>query len=205
MPSSLTKLNVWNLALDLIREAPLQSAEEPGTASRWLSRNWDHTVETTLRSYVWSFAKEFFSLPADAVKPPFKWSYRYKLPPGLLRVLPITESGERLGRPVPHELAAGYVYTDYAPPLRLIGIMDRSNNPGLWDALFVEIVRCSLAIGMANKFTGKAQYLDRAEKLLKAAQAKAEEIEAYEGTPEPNEQFDILRARGETYSGRGWR
>jgi hypothetical protein len=42
--------------------------------------------------------------------------------------------------------------------------------------------------------------------MLRAATTQAELIDAFEGTPEPVEQFDVLRVRGaEEYPSRGWR
>lgn len=201
MPSSQTKLNVWNLALDLISETALQSPTEDSAAGRWLNREWDHVVATLLRSYVWGFAKQRFKLPADATAPVFKWSYRYKMPAGTIRVLPITRYGEPGEAPVKHEIVGDYIETNEAAPLYVTCLMDYSNNPGKWDALFTEMVRCTLAVGMANKFPGKVKYLDRAEKALLRAQARAEEIEAFEGSGEPTEEADIIRVREQGYTG----
>jgi hypothetical protein len=204
VPSSQTKLNVWNLALDLISETALQSPTEDSAAGRWLTREWDHVVATLLRSYVWGFAKQRFSISADATNPPFKWSYRYKMPAGTIRVLPITRYGDRTGAPVVHEIVGDYIETNEPAPLYVTCIMDYSNNPGKWDALFTEMVRCTLAVGMANKFPGKVKYIDRAERALMRAQLKAEEIEALEGSAEPTEEANIIRAREADYTGNGF-
>lgn len=205
MPTSQTKLTVWNLALDLVNETALQVATADSPAARWLERNYSHAVETTLRGYPWGFAKQRHALAADSTPPAFKWSYRYKMPPSTVRVLPIMRYGDQYGDPVKFEIVGDYIETNEPAPLRVTCIMDLSANPGRWDALFVEIVRCKLAIGMANKFTGKANFLARAQTLLTAAQDQAELIESFEGTSEPVEQFDILRARGDSYDGRQWR
>lgn len=205
MPSSQTKLSVYNLALDLIRETALQTTSDPASTARWLNRNWQQAVETTLRAYPWNFAKKLVQLPAEATPPPFKWQYAYKPPAGWLRVLAVTRYGQRFGAPVPHEVIGDLIYTDEPAPLCVTLIMDVSANPGLWDGLFIEIVRCKLGLGMANKFTGKAQFVNLAKEQLKAATDQAELIDAFEGTPEPVEQYDVLRVRGEGYNGRGWR
>ena len=206
MPSSLTKLGVWNLAIDVIKDTALQTTQDNTATSRWLERNWQHAVETTLRTYVWNFSKKFVKLPADATPPAFKWQYSYKPPAGWLRVLYMTEGGERYGRPIPHEIVGDRIFTNEPPPLCVPLVMDVSANPGLWDPLFVEIVRCKLGLGMANKFTSKAKYIELASQLLKQATDQAELIDALEGSAEPVEQFDILRARGaDPNTARGWR
>ncbi len=55
---------------------------------------------------------------------------------------------------------------------------------------------------MANKLPGKVKYLDRALKLQQDAKEAAEEIESFEGTAEPTEEYDIIRARDASYTGR---
>jgi hypothetical protein len=205
MPSSLTKVGVWNLAIDIIRDTALQTTSDPAPTARWLDRNWAQTVETTLRAYPWNFAKQLVSLSADATGPEHSWTYSYKPPAGWLRILPITRYGERFGATVPFEIVGDRIYTNEPAPLRVRLIMDKSSNPGSWDPLFTEIVRCKLALGMANKFTSKARYVSLAEKMLDKATAQAEMIDAFEGTPEPVEQFEILRVRGSTSTNTGWR
>lgn len=197
MPSSLTKLQVWNLAIDVIRDTALQSTTDNAATARWLERNWQHTVETSLRAYPWGFATSLRELSADADTPPFGWSYFYTPPAGWLRILPITHYGERFGAPVPYEMLENRIATNEAAPLRVRIIMDKSSNPGVWDSLFTEMVRAKLALGMANKFTAKNKYIELASQLLRAATDQAEQIDAYEGSPQPVEAFDIIRARGQ--------
>lgn len=196
MPSSLTKLGVWNLALDLIKSTALQSSSDVAPEARWLERNWQHTIEVALRMYPWNCAKKYVKLSAETEAPPFGWSYAYKPPAGWLRFLGTRRNGTRFGAPVPHEIVGNLIYTNEAPPLYGVFIMDISGNPGLFDPLLVNLVKGELALGMANKFTGKERFIARCEKIVAQAQAKAEEIDAFEGSPEPVEQLDILRVRG---------
>lgn len=204
MPSSLTKLQVWNLAIDVIRDTALQSLTDNAATARWLERNWPHAVETSLRAYPWGFATSMHKLSADADKPPFGWSYYYTPPAGWLRVLPITRYGERFGVPVPHEIIENRIATNEAAPLCVRLVMDKSSNPGVWDSLFVEMVRAKLALGMANKFTSKNKYIELASQLLRAATDQAEQIDAYEGSGQPVEAFDIIRSRGQGVETLSW-
>ena len=196
MPSLLTELEIWNLALDVVRETPLQSPTDQSAIARWLSRNYGHVRDVALRSYDWNFAREKHTLSVDATAPPFRWRYRYALPPHWLRLLPPTQYGQRGAPPIPHEVVrGGWVETDWPSPLHVRLIM-RVTNPGEYDPLFVELVRSSLALGIANKFTAKNKYIELASALQAAAQEKAEEIDTFEGTAEPVEQHDIIRNRG---------
>lgn len=194
MPSTLTVLGVWNLALDVIKSTPLQSQNDDDATARWLQRNYAHIRDVALRSYDWNFAREYHSLSKDATNPPFRWSYAYTLPPDWLRVLPVTELGARNGKPVPHEVIKNKVYTNHYSPLN-VRLIVRVDNTGDWDPIFTEMVKASLALGMANKFTGKNKFIELSSALLKSAQDKAEEIDTFEGSAEPVEQHDIIRVR----------
>jgi hypothetical protein len=190
-----TKLEVWNLAIDIIKDTALQSDTDSSATARWLDRNWEHTIETTLRSYTWNFAKLYAELPAETDAPAHTWNRAFKMPGNALRLLPPRRFGQRYGRPIAHEIVGRYIYTNESAPLRVTFIMNEQ-DPSKWDPLFTEIVRCKLALGMANKFTSKNKFIELASQLLKTAQDKAEEIDTLEGSPEPIEQFDILRVRG---------
>lgn len=195
MPTAQTKLEVCNLALDLIREAPAASLETASAPLRWLLRNYDHTVDVTLRSYPWNFAKQRHLLSADAATPGFRWAYRYSFPNGALRILPVVRYRTDLSViDIPHEIVGTFIETNEAAPLP-VTVIRRVENPGEWDPLFVEIVRTALAMGLSNKFTGKTRYLELARELNAMARAKAEEIDTFEGSAESIEQHDIIRAR----------
>lgn len=190
-----TKVEVYNLAIDIIKDTALQSVDDPAATARWLNRNYDHTVASVLRTYVWNFAKKFVALPAETERPPFKWRYAYKKPGEAIRVLPPTSYGARRGRPIPHEIVGEFIYTDHAAPLRCTLIVNVT-DPSKWDPLFTEIVRCQLALGMANKFTSKNKFIELASQMLTSATERAEMIDTLEGSAEEVEDFDILRVRG---------
>jgi hypothetical protein len=196
MPGGATKLEVYNLAIDVIKDTALQSTSDPSATAKWMNRNYDQIVKELLRAYPWNFAKKFVSLSAEAEAPEHTWTYSYKPTPGWLRVLPIRRGGNRFGTLVPYEVAGNRIYTNEAAPLKVVLIMDKTANPGEWDPLFVRMVSASLALGMANKFTSKNKFIELASQMLTNARALAEQIDSFEGSPEPIESFDIIRARG---------
>ena len=53
MPTSHTVDTIKNLALDLVGELPLTGSST--ATSRFLERNFDHTVEVELRAEAWNF------------------------------------------------------------------------------------------------------------------------------------------------------
>lgn len=195
MPTSHTVTTIYNMALDIVADNPVTSPADVGPLARWLNRNFVHYVEVALRQNPWNFACEYFSLNKAADAPAYRWDYYYDLPNGWLRVLPLTEFGDRGGMPIAHEVRGNRLLTSQSSPARVEIVMN-VQDPGRWDPLFASMVAARLAQGMAHRFTHKASFVDRARQLAAEAYETAELVNAFEGSFEPTEQFDILRVRG---------
>lgn len=195
MPSTLTKSGIWNLALDTIREAPVQDQLANSAPIKWLTRNYDHARDVLLRSYVWNFALEPFELNELTADGSWLggWDHKYQLPNNWLRVLNVNEDGERNGRIVPFKVAGNILYSNHST-IRVWLVM-RKTNEGDFDPLFAEALGAKLALGMANKFTAKNKYIELAGNMLSNAVAKAEEIDTFEGSAEPIANYAIIDAR----------
>lgn len=198
MPTSLTPVTLYNMALDIIVEAPISTLADNSPYTRWLNRNFAPTVEAALRQNPWNFACEFHQLSKDVIKPAFRWSNRYHLPPGWIRVLPLTVGGRRGGRPIPHEVKQNMLFTDAGSPLNVELVMN-VQDPGRWDPLFGTMIAARLAAGMAHRFTGKRDFLERALRIAEEAKEEAEEANAFEGSLEPIEEHDIIRVRADDW------
>lgn len=196
MPSLLTVSGIWNLALDTIREAAVQDQATNSAPMKWLNRNYEHARDVLLQSYPWNFAIEAFELPSDGAYAvsTWDWKYRYALPNNWLRVLAPTYQGRRGNQVIPHAIRGPYLYLDYGTPARVLIVM-RKTDPGDFSPLFVEALAAKLALGMANKFTAKNKYIELAGNMLSNAIAKAEEVDTFEGSPEPIDNYDIIAAR----------
>jgi len=195
MPTSHTRLSIYNLAMDVVVEDALISTTENSPYARWLNRNYEHTVEVALRANTWNFSLEFHRLNKDAsYTSSNRWNYRYAWPNNALRMIPPTYLGRRAFLPIPHEVRGSYVYANLSENFDTEWVM-RKLEPGEWDPLFAQVVAASLAEGMAHRFTRKTSFLDRAMKLKNDALDQAEQVNAFEGDAQPIEQHDIIRAR----------
>lgn len=195
MPTAQTQLQVYNLALDFTHEPPAQSLATESAAMRLLNRNWEITIDMLLEMYPWSFAKRRWEVTADATNPPYGWLRRYPLPPNTVRILFLTEDGQRNGDPVAHEIIGDFIETDDMGPLRFTTIQ-RIHEPAQWSSLFVNMVALALAQKLVAKFTNKRQYAADINAAYAAATQQAELIDTLQGTAEPIEQHDIIRVRG---------
>lgn len=193
MPTSHTILTLKNAALDGIGELPLAPGDTNAYA-RWLNRNYEHAVRAALRSNPWNFAIELHQLNRSLTEPAFRWRYYHDLPPGWLRVLPFTRDGSGLGEPIKHAVIGNQIASSYDGDHFVTLVMDRQ-DPGTWDQLFADYVAAKLANGMAHRFTAKSSFVQLTENAMANAMATAAEINAFEGSPEPIEQYDIIRVR----------
>lgn len=194
MSSLLSRVDVWNIALDHLVENHLSSEMEDSAYARWLRRNEPPLRDAFLRKHAWNFSIVFRELAEDSTTPDFRWLYRYKIPDGVLRVLPPTYQGVRGGSPVKFEVAKGYIYCDVGTtlPVRLV---ERVYDYTEWDPLAIDAFALVLAIRMTIRFAMKSTLRDRLQNELKTVMFEATIIDAMEKTPEPVEQHDVVDAR----------
>lgn len=91
----MTKIEIINMALELIGSSPITSidTETPGDdkkAVRLCRRFYQHVYDQALRMHPWKCAKKRAEL-AQVEKPAFEWGYAYALPVDCLRVLQLQE------------------------------------------------------------------------------------------------------------------
>lgn len=194
MPTSHTVTSIYNMALDIVAESPITTPQDVGPIPRWLNRNFTHYVEMALRENPWNFACEYFQLNASPTAPAYRWRTAYDLPNHWLRVLPPTLYGDRGGQPLDHEVKGNRLYMNQTGSQNVELVMN-VQDPGQWDPLFASVVAARLAHGLAHRFTHKASFVQLAKQTAMEAMDTAAMINAFEGSVEPTEQHDIIRAR----------
>lgn len=195
MPTSHTLVTIYNRALDIVSEFPISTTTDASAYARWLNRNYAPTVEAALRADVWNFACRFALLNEDPEPPVMRWRKRFRMPADWLRALQPTRDGYRTGYPIPWAMQGDYLLANEVPR-KGIEYIANIQNPGEWDSLFADYIAAQLAVGMAQRFTAKDNYLVRAVQLANQAKDTASEINAYEGSIAPPEEHDIIRHRG---------
>lgn len=194
MPTGLNTLAIWNRALDLVGQYPLASLVDDNPYARWLARNYNAEVRAELEANAWGFACVSHVLSAHADAPLFRWSHKYALPAGWLKVLPLTEGGARGGATVPYEVKDGWLFVNDAGPINVEIVTDHL-DPTEWTGLFADLITARMAYGLALKFTKNPRVLATVQTALKTAEARADDANAREGDPNPVEQHDIVRVR----------
>lgn len=189
-----TETDIANQALDILKEAPISSLDDPRPVARWLKRNFAVTRDSVLSAADWNFALKRASLTAESAAPGFGWSYSYVLPSDCIRLIPLTLDGYSEGPPLLHEVENRRILTDQPAPLKIRYIY-RNETYSQYSATFQEAMSAKLAMKMAHWVTGKTSYAQIAQRLYQDAINNAWLTDAIEGsTPRAADQ-EWIRAR----------
>jgi hypothetical protein len=180
-PTVTSDVEVANLALDMLKEAPITSMTENRTAARWMNRNFVPVRNLVTIAHVWKFAMHRATLAADAVPPEFDWKYQYRKPADCLRVLPLRVGGTLNGRLITHIVENDYILTNAPAPL-YIRYLRVIPDPSLWPPTFVDAVAAKLAAKSAHLLTGKQSMVELANANFTQALQFAASIDSAEGT-----------------------
>lgn len=189
-----TAIDVANLALAHLKEAPIRDFDFSSVASRWFRNNYAVHRDAYLARHDWNFATTLVNLPVETVKPPFRWAYQYAKPADCLRIPQQTEGGEPDGQLIAFEVVGGKIFSNHEAPFPLRYIK-RVTREAEFPPLFVHGLALFLASSCAHVITGKNS---RAESLRQAAQDVFEHAgsnDAAQGTPLPMVDLDIITNR----------
>lgn len=157
---AITPLDIANMALAVLDEAPIDSLDQDVKAARLLNLHFDLTREGELAKHAWVFAILSALVPgSDSGSGDRTLNYAYELPADCFRPLPLTDTGEPGGVPISWRQEAGLVYSDQPGPLTIRYIANLT-DPNDWDALFTEVLVAALAIKVAHPLTHKAGMID---------------------------------------------
>ncbi|RWI44318.1 MAG: hypothetical protein EOQ93_31365 [Mesorhizobium sp.] len=157
---AITPLDIANMALAVLDEAPIDSLDQDVKAARLLNLHFDLTREGELAKHAWVFAILSALMPgSDSGSGDCTLNYAYELPADCIRPLPLTDTGEPGGVPISWRQEAGLVYSDQPGPLTIRYIANLT-DPNDWNALFTEVLVAALAIKVAHPLTHKAGMID---------------------------------------------
>lgn len=194
MPSQSSEIAIYNMALDLLEEEAAVDPQDDRAPVRWLNRNYAPTRDSLLRQHPWNFAIRRIALPELQDRPAFGWRHQYQMPADTLRILPITDSGEFNGRPVPHVIEGLRILTNQPLTLKARYVR-RVENTANFDPIFVELLATTLAMKMAHWMTGKRTLMETLTMMLREINENARLLDALEGTPEAVADNDWIDAR----------
>lgn len=190
--ADISEVAICNLALaELGRGAEITSLDENSQAARACRRRYPHARDAVLRSYDWNFAARRTHLPASANPPAFGYDRAFDLPPDCLLVRAIHD-----GACTPWEVEGTRILVSAAAPLP-VSYTARVVNPGVFDALFVDVLATRLAADLCVQLS---ENTPRAQALLQLFQFKLDEArrcDSQEGQAMRSQRSSWLDARFE--------
>lgn len=174
---SLTPVDIANMALGLLTEAPIDSLDEDSRAARMLNLHYETTRQSELTSREWVFARQTADVDA-ADTGDAEWPYAYELPADALRALPPMSYGREL--PWRQEGSQLYVAEGGKREIRYIANLIDPND---WPAYFTELLAAALALKVAHSITGKASMIEVARQSYQDAAKRAYQLNAVQKGP----------------------
>ena len=200
--------DICNLALDYLKQNPLNSIETPVTNSEYIFARWyDLKRQAALRAHPWKFAIKRAVLTPTTTPPPFGYLYAYDLPNDYIRKVTVgndyygnlkqqieIESGQILaegGSDEPSNSTPQSLYLRYIYDCTTVADMD---------ALFITFFALGMAIELSPKFSVTAAAVDRLMKMFVDIQSEARAVNGQDNPPKRIQQSKTLsRRRGYQY------
>lgn len=157
----ISEVFICNLALINVAKSEITSLDEASAEAAACRRFYAHVRNIMLESYPYLFARRIVALAEVANDRPLRWTFAYRLPADLRKVLLVHDEtiglgdfsdAEAVGRGGhPYDLAGTTLYCD-VPAARLEHTFTQT-DPTKFTALFVEAFGWELAVRIAMPLT----------------------------------------------------
>ncbi len=198
MASVNSAVEICNLALDYLKEAPISSIETPQTDTEtMLSRWYDHTRKAVLRKHPWNFAIKRAGLARLTSTPAFGYSFQYDLPSDFVRLLSIGTGGEIRS----YELESNKIlvndngYNASSSTVLNIRYIYNFTNVSKMDPLFVDVFAIELAMRISYQLTGSDTKIQTLVQMLRDIVPETYSIDGQERPPKKRNRSRLLNAR----------
>lgn len=189
-----SKVEIANLALQKLGAKRISSFTQDHPNARSVSFAYDFIREKELRAYRWGFAIRRESIAADASQTEWGSHYRYTLPNDYLYLLLDDETVHAVDWRIESATDGVFIITDDTAPLNIRYVAD-IDDPNYYDALFVEVMACSLADHCCEEITGSASRKDRIMRDRDIALARATQQGSIEKPAETFPEDEWVTAR----------
>lgn len=194
-------VDICNLALDIMGEAPIASIDDPETEKEELMARWyDTTRRAVLRKYLWNFAQKWRVLARTGAGEG-EYADAYALPNDFVRLNGV---GEHKDRPYEEfELGEGVLYASKGNSISIRYNRDVT-NVAKFDPLFVNLFALRLARATAFQITKKKSMVEIIDGLLKQAEPESASVDGQERKPIriQNSKYLAARRHGSSSSGK---
>lgn len=196
-----SKTDIANRALTKLGEDRITDLLDDTERARTINSLYDSCRDAELRAHVWNFAVRRAALPRLVTVPVFGFAYEYQIPAESLRLIQIGEWWHWYGMEdyvtsstADFQVEGRKILTDFNAPLK-IRYVERIDDPGLYDALFVESFACRMAIEACERLTQSNTKMQSVQEQYKESIRVACRVDAIENPPEqlPDESWMLSR------------
>lgn len=153
------QVEICNRALLKLGADTITSLSEANVKARVMSALWDTCRKAELRKRNWNFALARASLAKLSTAPSWGFGNQFQLPTDFLRIVQVSDvyvapglNDYRDSDDSPYAVEGQTILTDFDDPLKIRYVKDVT-DPGVFDALFVEVLACKLAFEGCYKIT----------------------------------------------------
>ncbi|WP_343561724.1 hypothetical protein [Kiloniella sp. b19] len=189
-----SKVALCNDALLLLGDKIITDLNENTPQARACKTVYDGALRTLLVSWPWGCAIRRALLPQSAEQSAFGTSNAYLRLPDDLKLLPLTENGERDGEPVPYSIEGRFVHTTLEAPLRVRYITSLLEPVDMPPALY-DCLAALLAVRLSEKLTGSKNKLNSMNAIYQQRMREAVMADSFERSAEEIEVGSWLEAR----------
>lgn len=189
-------VSIVNLALQKLGAARITALTEDSPNARAANACYEAMRDLELRKHRWSFAIKRTQIAADATEPDFGPANYFTLPADFIRLLEpdTSENYNTLDWRIESNGTNRKIATDDAAPLN-VRYIARIEDPTLFDAAFVEVLACRIAIQVCEQITQsntKAEIVAAHYKDAVREARRANAIETVSAEP-PTDTWDTAR------------
>lgn len=139
---------IANLALDLMGDEPILDISDNTVRAKTVRRWYDPSRQSLLRSYTWSFSKEYATLAKDTQVPLHTRAFQYSWPADCLRIIMGPSQDER-----DFIIHGRKILTDLDDSIDIEYVADIEETT-LFDSMFVISLASMIAFRSAERITG---------------------------------------------------
>lgn len=194
-----SKVSIANRALAKLGEDRILLLTDDNKRARTINQMFDDVLDAELRRYRWKFTITRAELPALAEAPAWGYLYQYPLPADYLALVQVNDIYVRAGTGVAlWQVESGNILTNIEAPLK-VRYVKRVTNPGLFDAMFCEVLADRLAMEACETLTQSETKFTRVATQYKQDMQDAMRQDAIENPPDELPQGSWLDARNGDY------
>jgi hypothetical protein len=176
-----SKVLIANRALTKLGEARIISLDSTLKTAATIDSMYDTVLNSELRARRWHFAKRRAELPALSDRPEFGFRSQYLLPMDFLALIQLADLSiyPKASYEGVFSIEGRQILTNLSAPLRIRYIASIT-DPNFFDASFVEVFACRLALEACESITQSETKFNRVAKMYATALSDAIRANALE-------------------------